>query len=274
MSVEFQSEFDELMKARRASVGEIRVHSNGVKYQKQPDGSWRVAKGQKVGKEQYSQDELKVFGKNHSEFAGKPKEAIDFLLKERNGQVIGAIEREDLGKIDIVWGDKSKGLRHIKKRHLIEQNDFKSYEDIVNKISDILKNGKLGKFYENGTKVNLYKGDWQVTLVKSVVYDQNDNFRDKFWILTSYNKAVKIEDKIRKSSTIFDGPNSSNNMDSARHNPLISSNALSLPKDTINTNDMQQFMDEIIEKSKKGAPIGTERTYSNGKTYIRANLLE
>lgn len=269
MSVEFQSGFDELMKARRASVGEIRVHSNGVKYQKQPDGSRRVAKGQKVGKEQYSQDELKVFGKNHSEFAGKPKEAIDFLLKERNGQVIGAIEREDLGKIDIVWGDKGKGLRHIKKRHLIEQNDFKSYEDIVNKISDILKNGKLGKFYENGTKVNLYKGDWQVTLVKSVVYDQDDNFRDKFWILTSYNKAVKIEDKIRKSSTIFDGPNSSNNMDSARHNPLISSSALSLPKDTTNTNDMQQFMDEIIEKSKKGAPIGTERTYSNGKTYVK-----
>lgn len=267
--IEFQSGFDELMKARRASVGEIRVHSNGVKYQKQPDGSWRVAKGQKVGKEQYSQDELKVFGKNHSEFAGKPKEAIDFLLKERNGQVIGAIEREDLGKIDIVWGDKGKGLRHIKKRHLIEQNDFKSYEDIVNKISDILKNGKLGKFYENGTKVNLYKGDWQVTLVKSVVYDQDDNFRDKFWILTSYNKAVKIEDKIRKSSTIFDGPNSSNNMDSARHNPLISSSALSLPKDTTNTNDMQQFMDEIIEKSKKGAPIGTERTYSNGKTYVK-----
>lgn len=269
MSVEFQSGFDELMKARRASVGEIRVHSNGVKYQKQPDGSWRVAKGQKVGKEQYSQDELKVFGKNHSEFAGKPKEAIDFLLKERNGQVIGAIEREDLGKIDIVWGDKGKDLRHIKKRHLIEQNDFKSYEDIVNKISDILKNGKLGKFYENGTKVNLYKGDWQVTLVKSVVYDQDDNFRDKFWISTSYNKAVKIEDKIRKSSTIFDGPNSSNNMDSARHNPLISSSALSLPKDTTNTNDMQQFMDEIIEKSKKGAPIGTERTYSNGKTYVK-----
>lgn len=39
-------------------------------------------------------------------------------------------------------------------------------------------------------------------------------------------------------------------------------------------NNMQQFMDEIIEKSKKGAPIGTERTYSNGKTYVRANLLE
>lgn len=66
MSVElkyFIDKFDELMKARRASVGEIRIYSNGVKYQKQPDGSWRVVKGQKVGKEQYSQDELKVFGK-------------------------------------------------------------------------------------------------------------------------------------------------------------------------------------------------------------------
>lgn len=208
--------------------------------------------------------------KNYSEFAGKPKEAIDFLLKERSGQVIGAIEREDLGKIDIVYGDKSKGLRHIKKRHLIEQNDFKSYEDIVNKISDILKNGKLGKFYENGTKVNLYKGDWQVTLVKSIVYDQDDNFRDKFWILTSYNKAVKIEDKIRKSSTIFDGPNSSNNMDSARHNPLISSSALSQPKDTSYSLNEQQFMDEIIEKAKKGSPIGTEKTWG-GKVYIKTD---
>lgn len=42
--IEFQSRFDELMKARRASVGEIRVHSNGVKYQKQPDGSWKPVK--------------------------------------------------------------------------------------------------------------------------------------------------------------------------------------------------------------------------------------
>ena len=32
MSVEFQSGFDELMKARRASVGEIRVWNDGKKY--------------------------------------------------------------------------------------------------------------------------------------------------------------------------------------------------------------------------------------------------
>lgn len=52
--------------------------------------------------------------------------------------------------------------------------------------------------------------------------------------------------------------------------PLVaySSPSLSLPKGTTNMNDMQQFVDEIIEKSKKGAPIGTERTWG-GKVYIR-----
>lgn len=89
-----QEDFNELMKAK-AVVGEIRIWKN-VKYQKQADGSWRVVKGQKVSKERYAKDELKVFGRNYFKYAGKPKEAIDFLLKERNGQVIGAIEREGL----------------------------------------------------------------------------------------------------------------------------------------------------------------------------------
>lgn len=54
--------------------------------------------------------------------------------------------------------------------------------------------------------------------------------------------------------------------------PLVaySSPSFSLPKGTTNMNDMQQFVDEIIEKSKKGAPIGTERTWG-GKVYIKAN---
>ena len=226
------------------------------------------SKRTKVSKERYAKDELKVFGRNYFKYAGKPKEAIDFLLKERNGQVIGAIEREGLGKIDIIWGDERKGLRHIRKCHFIEQNDFKSYEDIADRISDILKNGQIGKFYENGMKVNIYKGEWKVTLTKSVVYDEDDNFREKLWVLTSYNKDIKIEDKIKKSSTILDGPDSSNDMDSARLNPLISSNALSAPKDTTNLNIEQQCMDEIIEKAKKSSTIGTEKAWG-GKVYVK-----
>lgn len=74
--IEFQSRFDELMKARRASVGEIRVHSNGVKYQKQPDGSWKPLSknGIKLEKE-----EGKFFGKNYSQFENKLKKLLIFF---------------------------------------------------------------------------------------------------------------------------------------------------------------------------------------------------
>lgn len=74
--IEFQSRFDELMKARRASVGEIRVHSNGVKYQKQPDGSWKPVKGQNVQFSPKKDDDY--FGRNYFRYAGKPKELLNF----------------------------------------------------------------------------------------------------------------------------------------------------------------------------------------------------
>ncbi|GAA6860910.1 hypothetical protein VN0196_07620 [Helicobacter pylori] len=59
---------------------------------------------------------LKEFGTNYPEFALKPKEALEKLLQEKNGQVAGAAYREDLGGIDFVWGKDGKsgyGLAHI-----------------------------------------------------------------------------------------------------------------------------------------------------------------
>ncbi|WRF68648.1 hypothetical protein FNE45_04255 [Helicobacter pylori] len=67
---------------------------------------------------------LKEFGKNYPEFALKPKEALEKLLQEKNGQVAGAAFREDLGGIDFVWGTpKTKdsngyGLAHILERRI------------------------------------------------------------------------------------------------------------------------------------------------------------
>lgn len=282
--IECQSRFDELMKARRASVGEIRVHSNGVKYQKQPDGSWKPLSknGIKLEKE-----EGKFFGKNYSQFENKPKEAIDFLLKERNGQVIGAIEREGLGKIDIVYGSNGGGLCHIRNKHFVRADDFSSLDEMRDVIIDILKTGRIGEPYQDkrdgNLKRNIIKGYHKIVVKRTLVYDE-DNFKEKLWVLTSYDTSRKEEDKIRKAvseetalerdQVIFIPNNSSvnsrkNHLERDQSSIDYSQCSLSLPKDTTNMNDMQQFMDEIIEKSKKGAPIGTERTYSNGKTYIK-----
>lgn len=278
--IEFQSRFDELMKARRASVGEIRVHSNGVKYQKQPDGSWKPLSKNGVKLEE---EEGKFFGKNYSQFENKPKEAIDFLLKERNGQVIGAIEREGLGKIDIVYGNNKGGLCHIRNKHFVRADDFSSLDEMRDVIVDLLRTGKIGQYYNDGGKVNIYKKDYRLTLRKTLVYDKNDTLKEKLWVLTSYDTSRKEEDKIRKAvseetalerdQVTFCPCNSSvnsrkNHLEKGQTNSVISQCSLSLPKGTTNMNDMQQFVDEIIEKSKKGAPIGTERTWG-GKVYIR-----
>lgn len=102
------------------------------------------------------------------------------------------------------------------------------------------------------------ENDTDVGVVCACFYDEDDNFRDKDWILTSYDNSRK-EDKIRKSSTILNRPDSSNDTDSARRNSLISSGALSLPKDISYLLNEQQLMDEIIEKAKQGSPVGREK---------------
>ena len=44
------------------------------------------------------------FGPIYRQFEKKPKEAIKFLRKMKDGECIAALHRNDIGDIDIVWG--------------------------------------------------------------------------------------------------------------------------------------------------------------------------
>lgn len=253
--------FNEITKAQRASVGEIRVWSDGKKYVKTPKG-WVLAEGQRKVKALKNDD---YFGRNYFKYAGKPKEAIDFLLKERNGQVKGAWERKDIGKIDIVYGNDNKGLKHIVKRHIEEQNDFLSQDDMAEKISDILKNGVLSKTKKG--RLLLEKDGYIAILNKEIVYDENDDIKNKYWILTSYDNSKAIKDKLKKSFD-YTLPGNSETDKGQSLTVFSSESSLLVPKDTTNLNIEQQFMDEIIEKAKKSSPIGTEKTWGS-KVYVK-----
>ena len=253
--------FNEITKVQRASVGEIRVWSDGKKYVKTPKG-WVLAEGQRKVKALKNDD---YFGRNYFKYAGKPKEAIDFLLKERNGQVKGAWERKDIGKIDIVYGNDNKGLKHIVKRHIEEQNDFLSQDDMAEKISDILKNGVLSKTKKG--RLLLEKDGYIAILNKEIVYDENDDIKNKYWILTSYDNSKAIKDKLKKSFD-YTLPGNSETDKGQSLTVFSSESSLLVPKDTTNLNIEQQFMDEIIEKAKKSSPIGTEKTWGS-KVYVK-----
>ena len=63
------------------------------------------------------------FGEQFTQFRYKPKEAIKHLKRVKHGECISALYRNEIGDIDIVWGEndpktnKGYGLKHIIEKH-------------------------------------------------------------------------------------------------------------------------------------------------------------
>ncbi len=89
-----------------------------------------------------------AFGKNFKEFEGKGAQAVAKLLQEKRGQVAGAFYREDLGYIDLVWGDSKKGLAHILERRTQQYGEQQALEFIHN-LPRMLQEAKFYKELEN-----------------------------------------------------------------------------------------------------------------------------
>ncbi|EKE93553.1 hypothetical protein OUQ_1280, partial [Helicobacter pylori R055a] len=121
------------------------------------------ANAKKLLKEQHAITPLKEFGKNYPEFALKPKEALEKLLQEKNGQVAGAAYREDLGGIDFVWGTpKTKDSNGYGLAHILEKRE-KQYkrlgltnEQAKERTKELLK--QIPEVIEKGIKDNDYIG--------------------------------------------------------------------------------------------------------------------
>ncbi|MCI7363908.1 MAG: hypothetical protein MSH23_02610, partial [Campylobacter lanienae] len=126
---------------------------------------------------------IREFGTNYAEFYHDGENAIKKLLTERQGQVAGAFEREELGDIDLVWGNDKIGLNKIILKH---SDDFKSFGGIENGLNEIITNGKI--INENGVDTIWYKkgNDYYVVgLSKGFNGTRNNN-----WVITSYKKST------------------------------------------------------------------------------------
>ncbi|UOS41725.1 DUF3519 domain-containing protein [Helicobacter pylori] len=136
----------------------------------------------------------KEFGKNYPEFALKPKEALEKLLQEKNGQVAGAAYREDLGGIDFVWGNKDYGLEHIlKKREKqyarlgLNAEQIKERTDELSKsIPEVIEKGTL--FKDDLGRVSVELNNIRVGLKNT----WNDNNLNNHFMVTSYERDKKV----------------------------------------------------------------------------------
>lgn len=66
------------------------------------------------------------FGTIYTQFKLKPKEAIKHLMKVKQGECTNALYREDIGFIDIVWGENDKNNKGFGLKHIIDKHEQKS----------------------------------------------------------------------------------------------------------------------------------------------------
>jgi len=116
------------------------------------------------------------FGPIYDQFKGKPKEAIDFLLKEQSGEAIGALSHKDVGDIDLAWGDEGTGksdgygLAKLAKFH----------PEVLSNLQGILDDMHVTKHSDN--RIQLESDSHQATIRLTW------NEQKKNWLLTAFEK--------------------------------------------------------------------------------------
>ena len=135
--------------------------------------------------EQRNRSSIKEFGQNYTDYYHKGIEALEKVLQEKKGQVVGAFTRADIGDIDVVWGNEKVGLQKILAKHSHEFGIFgEGQKGIISGISEIVTNGNLTN--ENGVYTITYEKDnktFRVGLSKGWK-GQGENQ----WIITAYEK--------------------------------------------------------------------------------------
>ena len=138
---------------------------------------------------EYFSKGLEEFGENYPQYYHKPQEAIAHLLETKEGQVAGAFYKEELGDIDVVWGDSHFGLQHILERRtqdfikegLSEAEAKAKAKEFVESIPKIIESGKVVKDDKGRLRIEF----------DNFIVGIKDNWKGKptnKWIVTSYAK--------------------------------------------------------------------------------------
>ncbi|WQZ99680.1 DUF3519 domain-containing protein [Helicobacter pylori] len=162
------------------------------------------ANAKKLLKLEHAITPLKEFGKNYPEFALKPKEALEKLLQEKNGQVAGAAFREDLGGIDFVWGNKNYGLEHIlekrkkqyKRLGLTNEQAKERTNELIKEIPNIIQKG-LKEEDKPGYAVIILNNS-KVVLSKF----KGDNELKNHYMITSFEADDKVLRELETIATL------------------------------------------------------------------------
>ncbi|WP_165079240.1 MULTISPECIES: PLxRFG domain-containing protein [unclassified Desulfovibrio] len=124
------------------------------------------------------------FGPSFPEYSGRPKEAIEHLLKVREGYVPAAFHKEGLGDIDLPWGNSKFGLQHIIERRNKDGLDGVAF---AKRLPEIINNGRVENDAEDSSR-------------KLIISDRNKAVislewqeKKRTWLVTAYPLHNQLE---------------------------------------------------------------------------------
>lgn len=143
-----------------------------------------------MAKQKESQPETGEFGPIYTQFEGKPKEAIKHLRKMQTGECPKALHRDDIGFIDIVWGEvtdpvkhKGYGLSHIIDKHEAEIKELGfNVEDF---IPIVVQFGEMEEKASDEKKITLESRMFRVVIQKKW------NGKSKTFLLSTFDLRKK-----------------------------------------------------------------------------------
>ena len=123
-----------------------------------------------------------AFGTIYTQFKGKAKEAIAFLLEKKEGEAVGALHHKDIGDIDLVWGKEGTG----KSDGFGLAKLVKYHPEVLYDLQEILDDMTVVK--KNTNRVQLESKTHKASV--RLAWDKEK----KNWLLTAYEKKNSASD--------------------------------------------------------------------------------
>ena len=212
-----------------------------------------------------------TFGSVYNQFKGKVLQAVKFLLNHESGDLLGVFHRNDVGDIDMVWGDEGGGLCHILNKH-INDKDFPTVKDLVSRIEDIINKGEVDERHSNADKLVLVKDGYLVTIRRNV-REKGIKIADKNWVLTAYNKDAPATTKAPVDGTYGStavAPGTSSDAKLATKSEINEFSDNNVTDDGIMFRDGDMGLEETITKMKVEASQANADNWQAKKDAMRA----
>lgn len=178
-----------------------------------------------------------AFGTIYTQFKGKAKEAIAFLLEKKEGEAVGALHHKDIGDIDLVWGKEGTG----KSDGFGLAKLVKYHPEVLYDLQEILNDMTVVK--KNTNRVQLESKTHKASV--RLAWDKEK----KNWLLTAYEKKNSASDNTTDTAETA--------MSGKRNDTATPQNTVSMGK-VSESSETKQEKKEKSEESKSKEENGVD----------------